>query len=385
MAEARALMTAARELMRIEGLASAPGFDWQTVRASVRLEGDFTSTSGLWTMQAILPQGPWIHKILSGALPLVAGAYAVPAPHSTYVEVALDSKTSSVLKALGRFLGLDGGMWRGMVRQGVARGLGADMVGVRVTTSAYTPGTDGKKAKTVYFPPDHADSRIMIGVEATHLLQASRRGSVLRLSLGSPPGLPVSLEVPCPEAPGYALSAMRKVPEGTAVRFRPSGACPTTRDIVLGYVAAGTDLFQTGGHLPAGWLSDKLVNSAADKAYALQLIRNLFRKEVHASTMVPVGRLKKAGGDPAYLFVMFASVEGAAAFCKAIDNAALPPPLLEALSNFLDSAPGRLVTFCAYIPPEAIAACPEKELSTLFKAGLTDTAAIKAAPANASV
>ena len=127
------------------------------------------------------------------------------------------------------------------------------------------------------------------------------------------------------------------------------------------------------------------MNSVADKAYALQLLRGLFRTHVHASTMVPVGRLKKGGGDPAYLFVMFASEEGAAAFCEAIDKSALPPELRAGLSNFLDSATGRLVTFCAYIPPEAMAACPEKELSALFKAGLTDTAVIKAAPVHAAV
>ena len=54
------------------------------------------------------------------------------------------------------------------------------------------------------FPPDHADSRIMIGVGATrtHLLQAARRGPALvRLRLGRPPGLPVTLQTPCPEAP----------------------------------------------------------------------------------------------------------------------------------------------------------------------------------------
>jgi len=32
-----------------------------------------------------------------------------------------------------------------------------------------------------------------------------------------------------------------------------------------------------------------------------------------------------------------------------------------------------------------MAACPEKELSALFKAGLTDTAVIKAAPVHAAV
>ena len=311
--------------------------------------------------------------------------YAVPAPHSTYVEVALDAKTGSVLKTLGQLLCLDGGLLRGMIRQALTRELGAEMVGVRITTAAFTQGTEGKKGKTVFFPPNHADARIMIGVEATHLLQVGRRGPVLRLSLGSPPGLPVTLEMPCPEAPGYALAAMRKVPDGSAVRFRPSGASPTARDIILGYVGPGVDLYQTGGHLPAGWLSDRLVNSAADKAWALQLLRNLFRSQVHASTMMPVGRLKKGGGDPAFLYVMFPTVEGAAAFCDAIDKTALPPALLAALGNFLDVATGRLVTFCAYIPPEAVASCSEKEIAAMFKAGLTEAAAIRVAAANASV
>ena len=45
--EARALITTA--LMQIEGLAVAPGFDWVTLRASVRVEGDFTCANGLWT------------------------------------------------------------------------------------------------------------------------------------------------------------------------------------------------------------------------------------------------------------------------------------------------------------------------------------------------
>ena len=83
------------------------------------------------------------------------------------MKVALDSKTSSVLKTLG---------------------LGAEMVGVLLTTAAFTPGTEGKKGKTMFLPPDHAESRIMIGVEATHLLQVGRRGPLLRLSLGRPPG-----------------------------------------------------------------------------------------------------------------------------------------------------------------------------------------------------
>ena len=156
-----------------------------------------------------------------------------------------------------------------MIRTALKRALGAEMIGVRITTAAFTPGTEGKKGKTVFFP-DHADSRIMIGVEATRLLVAARRGPVLRVVLGEPPGLPVTLEIPCPEAPRYALAAMRKVPDCSPFRFRPPGAAPTTREIVLGYVGAGVDLHQTGGHLPAGWLSEKPVNSAADKAWALR-------------------------------------------------------------------------------------------------------------------
>ena len=44
---------------------------------------------------------------------------------------------------------------------------------------------------------EHSDHElaVMIGVEANHLLQAVRRGPVLRISLGSPPGLPVTLEM----------------------------------------------------------------------------------------------------------------------------------------------------------------------------------------------
>ena len=130
------------------------------------------------------------------------------------MEVALDAKTGSVLKTLGQLLCLDSGLLRGMIRQALTRELGAEIVGVRLMTAAFTPGTEGKKGKTVFFPPNHADARIMIGVEATHLLQVSRRGPVLRLSLGRTPGLLVNLAMPCPEAPGYALAAMRKVSEG---------------------------------------------------------------------------------------------------------------------------------------------------------------------------
>ena len=76
----------------------------------------------------------------------------------------------------------------------------------------------------MFFPPDHAESRIVIGVEVTHFLQVGRRGAVLCLSLGRPPGLQVTLEMPCPEAPGCALAAMRKVPDGSAVWGLPDHA-----------------------------------------------------------------------------------------------------------------------------------------------------------------
>ena len=57
-----------------------------TLRASVRVEGDFACANGMWTVQAVLPQGFWIQQVLTGALHLTPGAYAVPAPDSTYVE-----------------------------------------------------------------------------------------------------------------------------------------------------------------------------------------------------------------------------------------------------------------------------------------------------------
>ena len=59
-------------------------------------------------------------------------------------------------------------------------------------------------------------------------------------------------------------------------------------------------------------------------------------RQVHASTTVPVGLLKKGGKGPALFHVMFPTVEGAAAFCDAIDKTALPPALLAALNNLLD-------------------------------------------------
>ena len=39
-----------------------------------------------------------------------------------------------------------------MIRTALKRALGAEMIGVRITTAAFTPGTEGKKGKTVFFP-----------------------------------------------------------------------------------------------------------------------------------------------------------------------------------------------------------------------------------------
>ena len=128
-------------------------------------------------------------------------------------------------------------------------------------------------------------------------------------------------------------------------------------------------MHQTGGHLPAGWLSDKLSNSIADKAWAIQLLRGTLRQSIETVNTVPIGRLKK-GGDPAFLYLMFTTVEAASAFCTAVDQRALPTAVSEALGAFLDLAGGQLITFCTCIPPEAIQGCNEKEfkLNALFKA-----------------
>lgn len=142
---------------------------------------------------------------------------------------------------------------------------------------------------------------------------------------------------------------------------------------------------QTGAHLPAGWLSEKLADGAARRAWALQLMRQAFQREAGATTMLPVGRLKKGGGDPAYLFVMFPTVEIAAQFCALVDSRSLPPALKSVLSNFLNES-GNLATFCAYIPPESIEACIEKDIVPLFKNALTDANIIRpVAPPNARV
>ena len=58
------------------------------------------------------------------------------------------------------------------------------MIGVRVTTSAYSHGGEGKRGKCAFVPADHGDSKIVVGVEATKLLQAGRMGSSLTLQLG---------------------------------------------------------------------------------------------------------------------------------------------------------------------------------------------------------
>ena len=54
---------------------------------------------------------------------------------------------------------------------------------------------------------------------------------------------------------------MRQEPDGlgseSAVRFCAQAPLPTTRDMVLVYVGAGVGVYQTGGNLPAGRLSDR--------------------------------------------------------------------------------------------------------------------------------
>jgi len=76
---------------------------------------------------------------------------------------------------------------------------------------------------------------------------------------------------------------------------------------------------------------------------------------------------------------MFATIEAAAAFCDAVDRLTLPQELVAAIHEFIDLEQGTLLTFCSYIPPEAIQGCAEKEIVALFKAGMTDEACIRAA------
>ena len=376
-AEAKRLITG--ELMRIEGLGTAPTFDWQTTKDTLRVDGELSPTGAdkVWTVQAVVPQGPWVRDLLTGATALVPGSYTVLMPSSPYLEVTLDSKTTQVLKSLRRLLGLDSALFRAMIRHALGQRLGADMIMVRISTSAFLHGGEGKKGKSTFFSPDHSDAKIVCGVDATLLLQAGRIAPTLALELGLAPTFPVSLTVPCPAVPGFVLKSMRSITDGIAIRYRDAGARPTTRDVILGYVGAGVDITQTGAHLPAGWLSDRLVNSQAQKFWALQLLRQAFQREVGATTMLPVGRLKKGGGDPAYMFVMFPTIAAATLFCGHIDaRTTLPTALREMLGTFLDPN-GRLVTFCAYIPPESIADCIEKDITQLVKAGLTDAAIIR--------
>ena len=384
MAEAKQLIVG--ELVRIDGLRAAANYDWQTIKTSIKIDGELSATGATvrWGVQVLVPQGPWTQGLLTGAIALMAGAYAVPLPHSTYVEVTLDPRTTLILKGLWRLLGLDGALFRGLIRYALGRALEADMIGVRVTTSAYSHGGEGKKGKCTFFPADHSDSKIVIGVEATKLLQAGRIESSLMLQLGYAATFPVTIETPCPDTPGYALRAMLCTKDQTIVRYRTTGAQPTTRDIVLGYVGVEVDIAQTGAHLPAGWLSSKLVNSQADQAWAMQLLRQILQRNVGASTMIPIGRLKKGGGDPAYLFIMFPSDAAATRFCEGLDTRTLPDELANTLGTFLDPN-GRLATFCAYIPPEPFQLCPEKEIIPLFKAGLTEQAIINPAPPNAQI
>ena len=389
-------MTAAKQLimqalMRIDGLGTATDFDWQTVRSNIRVEGELSSTgaASMWTVQAVIPQGPWIRALLTGAIALIPGSYAVPLPSATYVETPLDPTSTRVLKGLWPLLGLDGDAFRGLIRHALGQCLRADMIGVRITTSAFTQAVDGKKGKSTFFPADHPadhpDSKIMVGVEATLLLHAGRIGPTLSLKLGCGGATPVTILASCPEVPVFALNKMRSNPGITAIRYRWPGATPDSRDVVMGYVIPGADLQQTGAHLPAGWLSDRLADGVAKRAWALQLMRQAFQREAGATTMLPVGRLKKGGGDPAYLFVMFPTVEIATHFCALVDSKNLPSALKSVLSKFLNES-GNLATFCAYIPPESIETCIEKDIVPLFKAGLTEANIIRpAAPPNARV
>ena len=385
-------MTAAKQvimqaLMRIDGLGTATNFDWQTMRSNIRVEGELSSNgvASMWTVQAVIPQGPWIRALLTGAIALIPGSYAVPLPNGTHVEVPLDPTSTRVLKGLGPLLGLDGDAFRGLVRYAFAQCLRADMIGVRITTSAFTHGVDGKKGKTTFFPADHPDSKIMVGVEATLLLHAGRIGPTLSLKLGCGAATPVTILASCPEVPAFALNKMRTIPGTPAARYRWPGAAPDSRDVVIGYVIPGVDVQQTGAHLPAGWLSEKLADGAAKRAWALQLMRQAFQREAGATTMLPVGRLKKGGGDPAYLFVMFPTVEIATQFCTLVDSGSLPPAMKSVLNKFLNES-GNLATFCAYIPPESIEMCVEKDIVPLFKTALTEANIIRpAAPPNARV
>jgi len=220
----------------------------------------------------------------------------------------------------------------------------------------------------------------MLGVEATSLMQALRKGRNLEIELGFSPGLPVTIILPCPDAPGYALEAIRQALGNDAVQLRRPGARPTTRDVMLGYQEAGVDIFQTAAHLPTGWLSAGLINASADKLWALQLLRHAFRTLVGAVNMIPVGRLKKGGGDPAYLDLLFASVDDAATFCAAVDQNALPAQLLSALQRFIALDKGSLVTFSSNIPPEAVQHCTEREIVELFQAGMREDACINPQP-----
>jgi hypothetical protein len=368
----------ARHLLgAIEGLQAAANYDWMTLVSNVRVEGDLSGSDNPWSVTVVLPQGAWIPTLLTGELVVVAGSYAVLAPRISFIEVELDAQVGNLLKAIRQLLRMDWTLFRNVVRNALQRAFGLDVCCVRVTTSAVSVGRDSRKKTGSSFPPDHIDSRIMVGMEVRNLLSVARNSPDFVMQLGFPPGLPIALAVPCPTPPGHVVNALRKVPVGTfAVRFRRPGAQPVTRDIVLGHVGPGVDRAQTAGHLPSGWLSDNLINSVACKAWALQLLRQVFRSAMRATTMVPVGRLKKGGGDPAYLYVMFSSDELAAAFCLAIDNKSFPPAVLEALTPFLDLAGGELITFNAFVPPEALQGAAEKDIVGLFRDGMSEAACI---------
>jgi hypothetical protein len=58
MAEAKQLIVG--ELMRIDGLRAAANYDWQTIKTSIKIDGELSATSApvRWGVQVLVPQGP---------------------------------------------------------------------------------------------------------------------------------------------------------------------------------------------------------------------------------------------------------------------------------------------------------------------------------------
>jgi hypothetical protein len=51
------------ELMRIDGLRAAANYDWQTIKTSIRIDGELSATGapGRRGVQGLVPQGPGDH------------------------------------------------------------------------------------------------------------------------------------------------------------------------------------------------------------------------------------------------------------------------------------------------------------------------------------